>query len=137
MKLIHLPILFIIIFTGIVSCTDKKYSDIEKDIATKGILLQIVTNTNAPGVDCSTAAISFSALGAAGLNTQCGSCHATGAQKSIVDTSSYTSVKTKVTAGIPTASVFYTSINSGSMSTYTNTALTKAVYCWIKAGALE
>ena len=73
MKLIHLPILFIIIFTGIVSCTDKKYSDIEKDIATKGILLQIVTNTNAPGVDCSTAAISFSALGAAGLNTQCGS----------------------------------------------------------------
>ena len=117
MKLIHLPILFIIIFTGIVSCTDKKYSDIEKDIATKGILLQIVTNTNAPGVDCSTAAISFSALGAAGLNTQCGSCHASGAQKSIVDTSSYDSVKTKVTAGIPTASVFYTSINSGSMST--------------------
>ncbi len=120
-----------------ITCTDKKYSDIEKDIATTGILLQIATNSNTPAIDCSTASTSFSALGAAGLTSKCGSCHATGAQKSIVDTSSYSSVKTKVTAGIPTASVFYTSINSGSMSSYTDTTLTKAVFCWIKAGALE
>ena len=41
MRLSHLPIIFIILFAGIVSCTDKKYTDIEKKIATQGFLLQI------------------------------------------------------------------------------------------------
>lgn len=137
MRLSHLPIIFIILFAGIVSCTDKKYTDIEKKIATQGFLLQIATNSNTPSIDCSSASTSFSGLNTAGLSSKCGSCHASGAQKSIVDTSSYSSVMTKVTAGIPTASVFYTSINSGSMAAYSDATLTKAVFCWIKAGAQE
>ncbi len=137
MQLNHLPIIFIILLAGVVSCTDKKYSDIEKKIATQGFLLQIATNSNSASIDCSSASTSFSSLSTAGLSSKCSSCHVSGAQKSIVDTSSYASVMTKVTAGIPTASVFYTAINSGSMSAYADSTLTKAVFCWIKAGALE
>lgn len=130
-KLNLILIIAFISFWGF-NCTDNKYSKIENERILQGIIF----SEGDGAVSCTTTP-KFSDLSSSGLSSKCGGCHGSGSPKGGVDVSSYSSVSAKVSGSSPEGSIFYTAIKSGSMSSYSDSTLNNAVYCWIKGGASQ
>ncbi|MCB1179260.1 MAG: hypothetical protein KDK36_16890 [Leptospiraceae bacterium] len=86
---------------------------------------------------CSTSNPAFSTLADAGTTNNCAKsgCHNSTSKQQGLDITSYSSVLAKVNSGDPPNSLLYQKITSGSMSSNSTEAITKAFYCWIKGGA--
>ncbi len=127
MKSLSLLACVIFLQCSYVSSTDK-----ERDIATKAILVGVLT-TPTVQTSCEVTTPNFASLKSAGFDSSCGrsGCH-DGTTR--YNTTSYTQVKALTNAGSPNTSFLYTQI-TGSMRIYSNSTLDKAVYCWIQGGS--
>lgn len=143
MKNFHKILIFIHISALIFSCSNTNSSDKEKEVYYLGKLINsgaagtvVAGTTTDPQITCSDSAPSFSTLSAAGTGTNCASCHNSSSPEAGVDITSRTNLLNVVISGDPVNSTLYRMISVGKMKVYTTSAITTAVYCWIKGGAL-
>lgn len=120
-----------------VSCSDNKASSQDRDAQLLAALASrpvATATTSTASISCSTANPTFASLRTAGFDSSCGrsGCH-DGTTR--YNTTNVTQVKGYVTSGQPSSSSLYTIQNGGSMTVYTNTALSQAIFCWIQGGA--
>ncbi len=127
----------LIIFASsfLTNCSENKASNQDRDAQLLAALAsRPATVATTTSVSCSTANPAFSTLRDAGFNSSCGrsGCH-DGTTR--FNTTNVNQVKGFVTAGQPSSSTLYSIQNGGSMTVYTNTALSQAIFCWIQGGA--
>ena len=124
--------IYLFILVVFLNCESKSNSD---NFQNKLQLIQILTSkSSSNSITCSDSAPSFSSLQKL-MNTKYSTCHPS--ENSVIDPSSYTSIKSKVVSGNPYASTLYGAVSTGKMSSsaYTTIEITSAIYCWIKGGA--
>lgn len=121
-------------------CQEKKDSSKEK-------ILALLALSRSSGVSASsscttytcTGTTNFTGVSSAGMSSSCAQsgCHSAAAQTSGFNATDYASAKSFTVPGNACSSRLYSMVTVGSMAGNSNSALNKAIYCWIQGGSVQ
>lgn len=129
-------ILAVSVYSGS-ACQEKKNSSKEAVLA----LLALSRSSAASSCTAFTCSgtTTFSTVSSSGMSSGCAQsgCHSAAAQTSGFNATDYASAKSFTVPGNACSSRLYSMVTVGSMAGNSNSALNKAIYCWIQGGSVQ
>ncbi len=120
-------------------CQEKKDSSKEKMLA----LLALSRSSGVSASSCTTytctGTTNFTTVSQSGMASSCAQsgCHSAATQISGFNATDYASAKSFTVPGNACSSRLYSMVTVGSMAGNSNSALNKAIYCWIQGGSVQ
>lgn len=120
------------------ACQEKKDSSKEKILALLALSRSASVSSSCTTYTCA-GTTNFTAVSAAGMSSSCAQsgCHSAAAQTSGFNAADYASAKSFTVPGNACSSRLYSMVTVGSMAGNSNSALNKAIYCWIQGGSVQ